>query len=88
MGLRCSTLLIIPLIVSACTVEREIQQTVDDISLTASGRITEVKARLDGAVTPVIDLVQEGRERIEAVREGVDRVKEGFDRVKEGVQDQ
>jgi len=73
-------------VLSGCGSTRaQIEQTVEDIADTASGRITEVKDRIEKGIQPVKDTVSEVNERVESVREGVEKIQEGADLLEQGM---
>ena len=57
----------------------------NDIVLTASGRITEVKLRTTNAIKPAIDTIHRVQSGVEALGEAVDSLKEGVEKLEKVV---
>lgn len=59
--------------------------TLDDISETASGRITEIKDRAQKAVEPIVETAKEIDRRVKQVQSGAQLIQDGVNTLKEGI---
>jgi hypothetical protein len=57
----------------------------EDAIETASGRITEVKVRVQNTVDPIVETAENVNKRIKQVQSGAQMLKNGVDAIKEGV---
>jgi|GEM_PF-6067033 len=63
------------LCLSACT--QNIDKTVNDVVLTASGRVTEVKDRVHNAAAPIIETINNINKRAQKIKEGFSAIQDG-----------
>lgn len=59
--------------------------TLNDISETASGRITEIKDRAQKAVEPIVETAKEIDKRVKQVQSGAKLIQDGVNTLKEGI---
>lgn len=59
--------------------------TLNDISETASGRITEIKDRAQKAVEPIVETAKEIDKRVKQVQSGAKLIQNGVNTLKEGI---
>lgn len=62
-----------------------IDATLQDVARTASGRITEVRSRVDGVIQPVVETIETANKRIKQVQSGAALIREGIEGVQEGM---
>jgi peptidoglycan hydrolase CwlO-like protein len=73
-------------LLSACSsAQSSVTDMVNDAVKTASGKISDVKKAAENVAKPVIDTVNDAKQRIDAVGSGITKLQQGIDQVKEAV---
>ena len=73
-------------LLSACSAaQSSVTDLVNDAVETASGKISEVKKAAENVAKPVIDTVNDAKQRIDAVGSGMTKLQQGIGQVKGAV---
>ncbi len=73
-------------LLSACSsAQSSVTDLVNDAVETASGKISDVKKAAENVAKPVIDTVNDAKQRIDAVGSGITKLQQGIDQLKGAV---